>query len=211
MASTENPRPSLLLIAMTAFYGVTEFLLLCADWGVFGSVRWRLTVMEHLGFWNGLLDNWRPNYRGQPVVMFVSYALLHSGLVHMIGNIAVLWWLGPRILAKLGTSRFVAVWLASILGGAVFFCTLSPSLSPMIGASGALFGVIGALVAIHYVDAQNMLRVVQITAGLVLLNLATFFLQGGVLAWETHLGGYVTGILMGALLYRPGPEADDSV
>ncbi|WP_156801065.1 rhomboid family intramembrane serine protease [Oceaniovalibus guishaninsula] len=196
-----------MLIAIAIVCCGIEGTLWLADWGLFGPYRWRVMSLEYGAFWRGLLLNWKPNYPGQPQAMFVTYAFLHGGPLHLLGNMLVLAWIGPQLADRVGQARFGLVWLVSLLGGAVAFALLSASLSPMVGASGALFGVIGALVALRWRTDRDWRRVAWASGGLVLLNLVTLIAQGGILAWETHLGGYLGGLLAGArLTYRQFDE-----
>ena len=103
----------------------------------------------------------------------------------------------------------------SVLGGGLAFGLMSSSPAPMVGASGAIFGLVGAWTWMQGADrAQGgagpgavALRVLGITAGLALLNLVMWLLAGGVLAWETHLGGFLGRDRHGRLLaLAPAPQ-----
>ena len=183
-----------------------ELLLLGADLGLWGSARWRPLAYQNGAVWAGLLQGWRPNYPAQPVVMFASYGWLHAGPVHLAGNLAVLVWLGPQVLVRSGVWGFVILWTASLLCGALAFALLTHSPAPMVGASGALFGLAGAWLL---VEASRMPdRSTGVWRGMALLvvilavNAAAWALQGGHLAWETHLGGLVAGMVFGAVQPR---------
>lgn len=185
------------LIWLAVLLAFPELVLQAADLGLFGSARWRPLAYQNFAFWVGLLYDWRPNYAIQPYAMFVTYSILHGGFGHLIGNLAALFVLGPIVIDQAGARGFLAVWLLSVLGGAVAFGLLSSSAQPMVGASGALFGLAGAWLAWDGQEARrartSLWPVANRVAGLVLLNLALWVLQGGRLAWETHLGGFVTG------------------
>jgi membrane associated rhomboid family serine protease len=85
------------------------------------------------------------------------------------------------------------------VGGALGFALLSRVVAPMVGASGALFGLIGALIAWDYADLRargaSPAPVVKAIAWLTVLNLALWWAMNGHLAWQTHLGGFVAGWL----------------
>lgn len=179
-----------------------------ADLGVLGPARLRLVAYENGGFWPGLLEDWQPNYPAQPYLMFLTYSFLHTGVVHLIVNMLTLWSLGTAVTARVGLRGFALLYTLSILGGAVGYALLATGLRPMVGASGALFGLAGGLLAWMYVDRftyrQGLLPVVQAVVLLIVLNLVLWWAMGGQLAWETHLGGFITGWIA-ALLIDPRP------
>lgn len=183
-----------------------ELLLQAADHGWIGSARWRPLAYQYGAFWAGLLHGWRPNFAAQPATMFLSYGFLHSGLGHLVGNVAALLGLGPMVIERFGTRGFVLVWLGALLGGGAGFGLLSGSPAPMVGASGALFGLLGAwiwgLAADRRAAGRSLWPVAGLVAGLALLNLVMWVFLDGLLAWETHLGGFLAGAAIGALLPR---------
>lgn len=185
---------------------VPEVLLMAADWGLWGSARWRPLTYQNGAFWAGLLQGWRPNYTVQPVVMFASYGWLHAGPVHLAGNLAALVWLGPVVLAQTGGRGFIILWAASLLGGAAAFALLTHSAAPMVGASGALFGLVGAWLVAEITRLPDLrsraLRGGGLLMALLTLNATAWALQGGHLAWETHLGGLAAGMVFGGLQPR---------
>lgn len=184
---------------------IPELMLLGADWGLWGSARWRPLAYTQGAFWAGLLYGWTPNYPLQPVAMFFSYAWLHAGPGHLAGNLAALLWLGPQVAARRGNGGLLLFWCLSVLGGGAAFGLLTSSPAPMVGASGALFGL-AADWLVAEVRRENrwgarLLRALVLFALLLLLNVAAWFLQGGQLAWETHLGGFLAGLAL-AVLWR---------
>jgi len=189
-----------------------ELALSAADAGLVGSPRWRSVVYQNGAFWAGLLRDWRPNYAAQPWTMFLSYAVLHGGLVHLAGNMLVLWGLGRILRLRLGTAGFFTVYFLSAIGGALCFGLLSHSPQPMVGASGALFGLVGAWQYWRWSALRRAGRsraaVWKTIAWLAGLNALFWVLLGGLLAWQTHLGGFVAGWIVAAILARPltGPR-----
>lgn len=184
-----------------------EGLLLGADWRLWGSPVWRSESYQYGAFWAGLLHGWQSNYALQPLVMFITYPFLHSGPSHLIGNMLTLVWLGPIALARLGTRGFLLLYLAAVLGGGAVFGLISRSPSPMIGASGAIFGLVGAWTFWDWQNRQQpalprsktLWPTLGILLGLGLFNLANWALLGGMLAWQTHLGGFLAGGSFAAL------------
>lgn len=187
-----------------------ELVLQGADLGLWGTLRWRGIAYGWAGFWPGLLQNWQPNYPGQPWAMFATYGFLHSGLSHMAGNVVTLVWIGGPLVARVGQGRMVALWAASVIGGGIGYAALANATVPMVGASGGLFGLAGAWAAWDYIDrftaAERLWPVARLVAVLVALNLFLWWAMGGQLAWQTHLGGFVAGWIV-ALILDPRPRA----
>jgi membrane associated rhomboid family serine protease len=184
---------------------IPELALLGADWGFWGSVRWRPLAYTQGAFWAGLLYGWTPNYPLQPVTMFFSHAWLHAGPGHLAGNMIALLWLGPQVAVRRGNGGLLLFWCLSALGGGAAFGLLTSSPAPMVGASGALFGLAADLVVAEVQSASGrrarVLRGLGLVTFLLLLNAVVWLLQGGQLAWETHLGGFLAGLVL-AVLWR---------
>ena len=190
-------RPHAVLIALIVICIVIEAVLQGADHGLWGSRRWRALAYQNGGFWRGLLDDWRPNYAAQPMAMFASYSFLHGGFVHLLVNMVTLGSLGRLVIDHVGQGRFLAIYTLSALGGAVGFAVLSNAVQPMVGASGALFGLAGALTGWEYTARrlanEGIGPVLRVLALLLALNLVMYWAMDGHLAWETHLGGFIAG------------------
>lgn len=193
-------RPGAIVWMLIGACCLVELTLTLADFGVIGSVRWRSLAYQNGAFWAGLLHNWRPNYALQPYTMFLSYAFLHGGISHLAGNMVLLFLLGPLVRERMGRGAFVAIYAASVVGGGAGYAFLGNSVQPVVGASGALFGLVGALVYRDWADRRQQARAlwpVMRTIGLlVAANFATWWMLDQVLAWETHLAGFVTGWLV---------------
>lgn len=185
-----------------------EIVLSGADYGLWGDPGWRLWAFQHGGFWTGLLGNWRPNYAAQPWLMFLTYGFLHGGLVHFGVNMLTLFSLAPPLVDRMGQGRFLLLYMASMIGGGLGFALLSQSPQPMVGASGALFGLAGAVMALswQYLRArgESLRPVIRSLLWLAVLNAVLWWAMSGMLAWETHLGGFVVGWVMGLWLVRGG-------
>lgn len=124
---------------------------------------------------------------------------LHEQVMHIAFNMLSLWWLGPPLEAALGRIRYLALYLLSGLGGGALSYLLAAQNQPSLGASGAIFGLLGATaVLLRRMNAD--MRPVLILLG---LNLAfTFF--GPNIAWEAHVGGLVVGAaLTSAMVHAP--------
>ena len=195
-----------LLFTLIAISVVIEVVLQMGDLGLIGIPRFRELVYEYGGFWAGLLNDWRPNYPFQKWTMFLSYGFLHAGLMHLTLNMITLFSLGRIVIDRIGGAKFTLLYAVAILGGGIGFALLSNTYRPMVGASGALFGLAGAILAWEYVDRFSLQRrlwpVARAILFLVLLNVALYFAMDRLLAWEAHLGGFVAGWIM-ALLIDP--------
>lgn len=129
----------------------------------------------------------------------VTAPFLHGSFLHIAFNMYVLYALGPTLERILGHGRFVAMYLVSALGGAVVSFMISDQCTASVGASGAIFGLMGALVV-----AGRRLRY-DVTQVLILLaiNVAIGFFAPNI-DWRAHLGGLLTGAVVAAILvYAP--------
>ncbi|MEO6300408.1 MAG: rhomboid family intramembrane serine protease [Paracoccaceae bacterium] len=173
-----------------------ELVLQGADHGLWGSRLWRGLSYQYGGFWAGLLHDWQSNYRGQAALMFLTYSWLHAGLGHLIGNMLGMAFLGDLVAERVGGRRLIGLYATSAFGGAAAFGILSHSPAPMIGASGAIFGLAGALTVWDAQDRRRQdkwNRAPLIIVGLAALNFGTWVMQSGNLAWQAHLGGFLAG------------------
>ncbi|MFN4056810.1 MAG: rhomboid family intramembrane serine protease [Roseinatronobacter sp.] len=155
-------------------------------------------------FWGGLLRGWDALFVTQPTTMFISYAFLHGGLLHLVGNMIAVLALGGIVVARIGQAGFLLLYGVCAVGGAVGFTIFSSTDAPMVGASGAVFGLIGAWKFWEWQLRQHfgspMRPLWRSLLGLVLLNLLLWLLLSGLLAWEAHLGGFITGVLFAAIV-----------
>ncbi|ORX13408.1 rhomboid family intramembrane serine protease [Mycolicibacterium wolinskyi] len=134
----------------------------------------------------------------------VTSMFLHYGAMHLLFNMWALYVVGPPLEAWLGRLRFGALYALSGLGGSVLVYLLSHPLSQTAGASGAIFGLFGAI----FVVARRLNLDVRMIAAVVVLNLVFTFagpaLGTGAISWQGHVGGLVTGALIAAAyVYAP--------
>lgn len=161
--------------------------------------RWAELTGLHTGFWP-----------------FATYMFLHGGWMHLIGNMWFLWLFGDNVEDRLGRPRFLLFYLACGIAAALTQFALSPGSGvPMVGASGAISGVMGAYFLLYpgarivtLVPVFIFIQLIEIPA-FVFLGI-WFLLQffsgtmeaaspasnsGGVAFWA-HVGGFVAGILL---------------
>ena len=132
----------------------------------------------------------------QPVTaMFGQVALWHIGF-----NMLALWLLGPQFELAMGRVRFLALYLMSGLASSACVMWLSFEHSRTLGASGAIFGLMGALLVLAIKVHGDVRGVVSWIAA----NFVITFLLGSFISWQGHLGGFLGGVVLGAVLvYAP--------
>lgn len=130
---------------------------------------------------------------------FLTAAFLHAPgqVFHILFNMIALWMVGPYLESTLGRARFATLYLLSALGGSVGAVLLAPVTdgwtTAMVGASGAVFGLFGAVLVV----LRRLGRDAGPIVGILVLNGVLGFVLPGI-AWQAHLGGLVVGALLGA-------------
>jgi membrane associated rhomboid family serine protease len=125
-------------------------------------------------------------------------AFLHASILHILFNMYALYLFGPFVERALGTSRFIVAYVTMAVASSVFVYWLTEPQVATIGASGAIFGLFG-LALVLFIRAGQDIRGL-----LVLLAINAFISLQGNISWQGHLGGFVTGVLLGAALaYAP--------
>ena len=173
------------------------------------------------------------SYPGQAAALFLNYGLvpyelmqspiqtypnvfsamfLHAGFLHLAGNMLYLWIFGNNIEDVLGKVRFIMFYL--VCGVIAAMCHVymdSGSRVPMVGASGAISGILGAYMVLFpkvrvktLVPLGFLITIIRIPAEILLLlwlglqiysNMASGNVGGGV-AWMAHIGGFVAGMIL---------------
>ena len=146
---------------------------------------------------------------------FLTVVLTHAGLMHIGFNMYATYIIGQFLEPALGRARFIALYLLSALGGSVMILLMAGITQPWgrwtVGASGAVFGLFGALLIL-----QRRLGVSNNGLYIILaINAAISFIFP-MISWEGHLGGFVVGLLAGLVFSKltvrgePGKAADFS-
>lgn len=127
----------------------------------------------------------------------ITGGFLHAGFMHLAFNMFALFFLGKVLEPSIGTVRFLMVYFACLLAGSFGALLVSGSGTPTVGASGAVFGIFGAV----FVIAQGRgLTDLAREVGLILgINLVLTFSISGI-SIGGHVGGLVAGLLCGALI-----------
>lgn len=143
---------------------------------------------------------------------FVTSMFLHGGLLHLLGNMLFLWVFGDNVEDRLGRGRFVLFYLTcGLAAAATQIVALPGSRVPMIGASGAISGVLGAYMLLF--PSARVLTVIPIFIFLQFVKLPAIVLLGiwflyqilnslwsapgeGGVAWFAHIGGFAAGLIL---------------
>ncbi len=207
--------PAIIFLVLSST--LIELIFVGADAGLWGTVRLRILSYQYSAFYPGLLGYWIPNYPAQPYTMFLRHAFVHAGLMHLSVNMITLVALGSAVVSDVGQLRFLLIYFVSALLGAVVFALLTTSFRPMVGASGALSGLAGALIYwnIRYAFRQKI-SVALKTASvlwplgiLTVLNVLMYYGFDKNVAWETHLGGFIGGVLAAAFMRTDDMDEPD--
>jgi membrane associated rhomboid family serine protease len=118
----------------------------------------------------------------------ITAAFLHANFFHILFNMLTLAIIGSPVEAALGKVRFAALYLVAALGGSVVSYLVSPANQLGVGASGAIFGLMGA----YFVLARRRGIRNSGIGGLIVVNLILSFTIAGI-DWRAHIGGLVTG------------------
>lgn len=122
-----------------------------------------------------------------------TVALVHGGFLHLLLNMLSLWMVGRVLEPLLGWARFLALYLISAFAGSVLMAIIDPGQS-VVGASGAIFGIFGALFVITRSLGGNVVPLLAVLG----INFVYGFIATGI-AWQAHLGGLIGGLAVGAI------------
>ena len=186
MAMTRGGKPivTYVLLAVTSFIGLVQLI---------PGIGTEIT--------RALLFNAAYLYPDLSLLPFEPWRLLtamfvHGGFFHLALNMLALWMLGQNLEPLLGRARFIALYLISGLGGSVAVAVIAPQTST-VGASGAIFGLMAALLIVGRHIGANVTGLLVILG----VNFALgFFLRN--IAWQAHLGGAVIGALIAFIFTR---------
>ena len=146
---------------------------------------------------------WVPGVADGAYWQLITSSFTHVEIWHIAANMLALYSIGPQIEAALGRTRFLALYFLSGLVGSTLVYWLSSENGYSLGASGAIYGLFGALAVIVHKIGGDLRSV----AGLLLINLVITFAVPNI-SWQAHLGGFLGGVLVaGLIVYAPrGPR-----
>lgn len=184
-----------------------------------GEIRAEAFIASYALIPKRLFTHGVPTIGALPVkaTLFTSM-FLHGGFLHLSGNMLYLWIFGNNVEDAMGRMRFVVFYLLCGVAAAYAHAFMnSSSLTPMIGASGAISGVLGAYLLLYprarvvtLVMMGFYIRTVEIPAMVVLgfwfalqfLNALVASGAGGGIAWYAHVAGFVAGMALIGLFKR---------
>jgi membrane associated rhomboid family serine protease len=182
---TGDPQLTYLLIAIN----VIVYLAMASTGGGLNNVGG--TVYQHGALYGPLVaqgDWWR----------IVTSGFLHAGLLHIAFNMYFLYFLGTMLEPMIGKLRFGAIYAISLLGGSFGALVLDPNVAT-VGASGAVFGLLGAgILALRARGISFMQSGLGVT---LLLNLGITLLPGTNISIGAHVGGLASGLAIGFLMF----------
>ncbi len=192
------------LVGLAGIMALLEVIFSLADRGWLFNPALRPVAFEYGAFWSPLLRGAQPLFSGQPWTMFLTHALLHGSLFHMVMNVTILLALGRLASDHYGNRVILPLFFAGAVGGGLAFGLISATPYPMIGASGAVFAFLGVWIVWDWrrhrdarVSTAPVMTRILVFAG---MNLVLWFALGGMVAWEAHLGGFLVGLVAGWFL-----------
>ncbi|SDE10671.1 Membrane associated serine protease, rhomboid family [Actinobaculum suis] len=135
---------------------------------------------------------------------FLSSAFTHSGFWHLVLNMYALWLVGMWLERMIGRWRFACIYLLSAIAGNIFVLLVATPgemswWTGVVGASGAVFGLFGALFVAQRSFGRRDTQLVVVIA----INLIVGFIPGMNISWQSHVGGLIAGAVLMAATLRP--------
>ncbi|MEW2630260.1 rhomboid family intramembrane serine protease [Streptomyces sp. NPDC048389] len=143
---------------------------------------------------------------GEPYRLLTSM-FLHWEIWHVFFNMLMLWWLGGQLEQALGRVRYLALYLVSGLAGSALTYLIAAPEQSSLGASGAVYGLLGATVVLMRRMSYDLRPIMVLLA----INLfLTFYWEG--IAWQAHIGGLVAGVAIAyGLVHAPQGKRRNTV
>jgi membrane associated rhomboid family serine protease len=131
----------------------------------------------------------------------VTSMFVHESPAHIALNMLSLWWIGVPVESRLGRLRYLLTYLVCGIGASAVSFAFMGRYDASLGASGAIFGLLGVLAVMAYREKLDMRPILIV----IVLNLAYSFSVAGI-DWHAHVGGLGCGLLLGvAFAYAPRP------
>ncbi|MCX7522747.1 rhomboid family intramembrane serine protease [Microbacterium sp. STN6] len=138
----------------------------------------------------------------QPWRMITSI-FAHASILHIGLNMYTLWIFGQVLEPLIGKGRYLALFLMSGFGGSLAVLLLASPLQGVIGASGAIFGMMGAFLVIQRRLGGSATQLLILVG----INLVISFIPGFNIAWQAHVGGLVVGAIIGLIYVETRPRS----
>jgi membrane associated rhomboid family serine protease len=213
----DNPRIAFPIVTIVLILANVGIFLYQMVWAAqpeavlyrFGTIPWEITHFQELGRLPLAFQTSFPN-----VITLITSMFLHGGILHLLGNMLYLWIFGDNVEGLMGPFRFLVFYILCGLVATLGHVLMTPnSIIPMVGASGAISGVLGAYVLrfprarVHVVVILIIIiRVFRVPAWVILGFWFVMQLFNGLLsmeqgansgvAWFAHIGGFVIGMLL---------------
>ncbi|GAA4705054.1 rhomboid family intramembrane serine protease [Nocardioides conyzicola] len=142
---------------------------------------------------------WMPGVSDGAYWQLITGAFTHVQLLHIAFNMFALYLFGPQLEIYFGRVRYLALYFISALTGSALVYWAAPEYTPTVGASGAIFGLLGAMLVVSLKIRVNV-------QGIVVLLAINFLMTATIsnISWQGHVGGFVGGVLVaGVLVYAP--------
>ncbi|CAM5206681.1 Rhomboid protease GluP OS=Ureibacillus acetophenoni OX=614649 GN=SAMN05877842_111142 PE=3 SV=1 [Ureibacillus acetophenoni] len=132
----------------------------------------------------------------------VTSTFLHADFFHVLFNMFSLFLFGPELEKIAGKARFLTIYLLAGIFGNVFTYLTQDPFYASVGASGAVYGILGAFAALVYYTRHTMPQLKQIIMPIIIISVILSFIQPGVNIMS-HLGGLATGFVLGLIYFTP--------
>jgi rhomboid protease GluP len=132
----------------------------------------------------------------------LTSVFIHADFFHVLFNMFSLFLFGPELEKIAGKARFLTIYLLAGIFGNVLTFAIQNSFYASLGASGAIYGILGAFAALVYYTRHTMPQLKQIIMPIIIIGVIITFLQPGINI-TSHLGGLATGIVLGLIYFTP--------
>jgi membrane associated rhomboid family serine protease len=196
------------------FQFVTLFIIVlnCAiflGWGAFSTEAVQASMASVFGVVPAELlhANAATNQLFEPFTL-ITYMFLHAGWMHLIGNMLFLWVFADNVEDAFGYAGFVVFYLICGIAGGLSFAVMSPStINPLIGASGAVSGILASYLVLYprarvwillFLRIPVPLPAIWVLGGWFLLQVFSLAASGPdeKVGWWAHIGGFITGLVL---------------
>jgi membrane associated rhomboid family serine protease len=196
-----------------------SYAIIISNFLVFGITLFSPQVIEQLGFRPVYLQ---PQFLPQIYTLFTSM-FVHAGILHILGNMFIFFFMGIAFEDKIGRGKFLLIYLVTGVIGALVFVVLplGPPVEPttlLVGASGAIFGILGGFAYAYPWDEVVMpvpigimiiMRIKVLYASIIFVAFETLLVilsPGDGTAHAAHFGGLISGIVLAAILVHGSTE-----